>query len=252
MLRLWPEPGADRLTDDELASLYAYPETLCSPYVRVNFVSSADGASNVAGRSVGLSSAPDRRVFGLLRELSEVVLVGAGTARAERYRGLRRRSRVTGVPPRLAVVTRTAALDPNGPLFTPTSVPTLVFTPKTAPERNRRALAKAGGEVIELESDPVSPLELLAALDGRGLRRVLCEGGPHLFADLVEADVLDELCLTIAPLLTIGSADRITRGVPVAPRRLRLASVLTDSDVLLLRYRRDPAGPGSGSGPGAG
>ncbi|MDT7772320.1 MAG: hypothetical protein QOC67_1244, partial [Pseudonocardiales bacterium] len=80
-------PDPTPLGDDELDRLYAYPESLDRPYIRVNFVASADGAATADGLSAGLSSAPDRRLFDVLRQLAEVVLVGAGTARAENYGG---------------------------------------------------------------------------------------------------------------------------------------------------------------------
>jgi riboflavin biosynthesis pyrimidine reductase len=240
VLRLWPagnqDPEASELTDDELARTYAYPDLLPAPHLRMNFVSSVDGAVTVAGVSGGLSSPADRRVFELLRELSEVILVGAGTARAEKYRGARRPSRATGLPPRIAVVTSRAELDPAGPLFTDTALAPLVLTSPAAPAANVDRLTSAGAEVV---TRGTSPADLLAALDERGLRRVLCEGGPTLFGELIAADVVDELCLTITPLLVGGDAGRIARATRSATNRMRLAGALTDRDVLLLRYLRD-------------
>lgn len=237
MQSLWP-PGADRteLTADELAAAYAYPEQLDAPYVRVNFVSSLDGSVAVLGLSGGLSSEPDRRVFGLLRELCEVVLVGAGTARAEGYRGARKPSRATGRPPRIAVVTSRAELDPQGPLLTDTSVPPLVLTTPTAPAGNVERLLAAGAEV---DTRGTGPDRLLAALADRGLHRVLCEGGPSLFGQLIAADAVDELCLTWSPLLAGGDAGRIAKGPGQGTRGMRLAGLLTERDVLLTRYVRD-------------
>ncbi|HWN35336.1 MAG TPA: pyrimidine reductase family protein [Pseudonocardia sp.] len=241
MLRLWPSSATDPPppTDDELAEVYAYPEPRDRPYLRMNFVASADGAATAGGVSKGLSSPPDRQVFGLLRELAEVILVGAGTARAENYRGARRPSRVTGRPPRIAVVTASAQLDPAAPLFTDTEVPPLILTAESAPAANRRRLADAGAEVLALPGDRVAPAHVLATLAERGLYRVLCEGGPHLFGELLAADVVDELCLTVAPILAGGGFDRIAMGPDHPLRGMRLASVLTEDHVLLLRYLRD-------------
>jgi riboflavin biosynthesis pyrimidine reductase len=240
VLRLWPtgdpDNEANHLTDDELAQSYAYPDQLAAPYVRVNFVSSVDGGTSVNGVSHGLSSPADRRVFGLLRELCEVVLVGAGTARAEKYSGARRPSRVTGLPPRIAVVTRRAELDPRGPLFTDTDVPPLILTSPAVPPAKVAQLVEAGAEV---DSRGTAPADLLTALRDRGLHRVLCEGGPSLFGELIAADAVDELCLTVAPLLVAGGTGRISSGAVAMTNRMRLAGVLTDQDVLLLRYRRD-------------
>ncbi|HZG91619.1 MAG TPA: pyrimidine reductase family protein [Pseudonocardia sp.] len=239
MESLLPPPGpASELDAEALAARYAYPDRLGAPFVRVNFVSSADGAVSVQGRSGGLGGPADRRVFGVLRELAEVVLVGAGTARTEDYRGARRPTRGGHAPPPIAVVTGSADLDPRARLFTDTAVAPIVLTLGSAPAQKRRALAAAGADVVVL--DRLSPDALLAELGARGLHRVLCEGGPSLFGDLLAADAVDELCLTVSPLLTGGDAGRIARGPGGSPPRpLVLAGVLHQDGELLLRYRRD-------------
>lgn len=241
MLRLWPSTADTRplLTNDELAHAYAYPPGLGQPYVRVNFVSSIDGAASSGGKSAALGSEADRRVFGLLRELCEVIVVGAGTVRAENYRGARRPSRATGAPPRIAVVTARGDLDPAAPLFTDTTVPPLVITANRCPPEALDRLRGAGAEVVVLDDDRVSARGLLLALDTLGLRRVLCEGGPRLFGDLIAADGVDELCLTISPQLAGGDSLRVSRGPTGDLRGMRLVGALTDQDVLLLRYARD-------------
>ena len=123
-------PGSDPVV---LAAHYAYPEHLGAPHVRVNFVASTDGAVTVDGRSGGLGSDADRRVFGTLRELAEVVLVGAGTVRAENYGGARKPTRGRADPPPIAVVTGSADLDPGARLFTDTRVAPIVLTGPDAP-----------------------------------------------------------------------------------------------------------------------
>lgn len=224
------------LDDAALAAHYAYPEVDAS-YVRVNFVSSLDGAVSVDGVSGGLGSDGDKRVFGMLRELAEVVLVGAGTVRAEDYRGARKPTRGTDSPPPIAVVTGSADLDPGSRLFTDTLVPPIVLTTASAPRSRRDALTAAGADVAVL--DRLTPDALLAELGGRGLHRVLCEGGPSLHGALQAADAVDELCLTLAPLLAGGTAGRIATGPDGAPpRTMSLVGTLTDGDALLLRYRR--------------
>lgn len=246
--RLLPTPvELSSLTDTELERLYDYPPDLARPWVQVNFVSSADGAVSVSDRSAGLSHPADKRVFGLGRDLADVILVGAGTARAERYRGVkahelrlerRRRLGLSELPP-IAVVTGRCDLTPDDPLVTDTIVPPLVLTTQRAPRHRKDALTEAGVDVIEAGEETVDPRLALAALDERGLRRVDCEGGPRLFAALVAADLVDQLCLTIAPLLAGAGADRIVTGVPSPlPRSLRLASVLHEDGFLMLRYRR--------------
>lgn len=241
MLRLWPptDPSRGPLTPDELAYAYAYPPGLTEPYVRMNLVASADGAATAGGKSAELGSDADRRVFGLLRELCEVIVVGAGTARAENYRGARRPSRVTGTAPPIAVVTATGHLDPTSPLFTDTAVAPIVLTGQACPPENRARLRDAGADVVVLDSDRVTAAGMLAALRARGLRRVLCEGGPRLFGDLIAADAVDELCLTVSPVLAGGDAVRIAAGPTGELRRMRLVGVLAEDDVMLLRYARD-------------
>lgn len=241
MHRLWPLPLLDEVDDAALAAHYAWPDGPAVS-VRVNFVTSLDGAVSVDGRSGGLGTPGDKAVFRLLRELADVVLVGAGTVRTEGYNGVRHNTRGRDTPPPVAVVTGSADLDPASRLFTDTVVPPLVLTLDTAPVQRRRALAAAGGEVVVLPR--LSPDALLAELGRRGLNRVLCEGGPVLLGDLQAADAVDELCLTVSPLLVGGDAGRIARGpAGSSPRRMTLVGAMAADDALLLRYRRtlDPA-----------
>jgi 5-amino-6-(5-phosphoribosylamino)uracil reductase len=231
-----PDPAAD-LAPEDLPEVYAYPPDPGRPWVRVNFVSSLDGAVSVDGRSGGLGTPADKAVFGTLRRLADVVLVGAGTARAERYRGARRPTLGRDVPPPIAVVTGSAALEPDLGLFTDTFVPTIVLTTAAAPPGRRATLREAGAEVVELPDLAVATL--LGELERRGMRRVLCEGGPGLHGDLIAAGAVDELCLTLSPLLAAGDAGRIAHGpAGRAPEGMRLATVLEEDGTLLLRYVR--------------
>ncbi|HEU5474427.1 MAG TPA: pyrimidine reductase family protein [Actinophytocola sp.] len=246
MHRLFPEPPAD-LDDRELERIYGYPDGLDRPWVQVNFVSSADGAVAVEGRSAGLSSPADKRIFALGRDLADVVLVGAGTARLEGYRGVKptevraeRRARLglAEVPP-IAVVTRRCSIGPDALLVTDTVVAPIVLTCAAAPAERRAALAAAGADVVVAGDHTVDLSAALAELAARGLRRVNCEGGPHLFGELIAEGLVDQLCLTLAPLLVSGDAPRTAVGLPpAAPLELELASVLTADGHLMLRYRR--------------
>jgi riboflavin biosynthesis pyrimidine reductase len=230
-------PADHELDDEDLAARYAYPEDLSAPFVRAGFVASADGAMSVDGRSAGLGSSADRRVFLLQRRLADVILVGAGTARTENYGGAREPSCGRDTPPPIAVVTGSASLDPTSRLFTDTDVPPIVLTLASAPLERRERLVAAGGDVVAL--DRLSPALILAELARRDRHRVLCEGGPTLFGEFVAADAVDELCLTVAPLLVGGRTGRIAAGPEGRYlRRLRLADTLYEDDVLLLRYRR--------------
>jgi riboflavin biosynthesis pyrimidine reductase len=237
VIPLAPGPGTGDLDAAALREHYAYPEGLSAPWVRVNFVSSIDGAVSVDGTSGGLGSDADKQVFGVLRELADVVLVGAGTVRAEGYRGARKDTRGRDTPPPIAVVTGSADLDPGSRLFTDTRVPPIVLTLGSAPQGKLDRLVAAGADVAVL--DTLTPDALLAELARRGLYRVLCEGGPSLFGALTAADAVDELCLTVAPLLAAGTAGRIAHGPEGSPARpLTLVGVLRAEDTLLLRYRR--------------
>ncbi|HEY0497903.1 MAG TPA: pyrimidine reductase family protein [Kutzneria sp.] len=237
----------DRDIDDtELERLYDYPSALTRPWVQVNFVSSPDGAVTVGGKSHGLSGPADKKVFMLGRTLADVVLVGAGTAAIEGYGGVksgevraavRARLGLSPVPP-IAVVTRRATIAPDSALVTETVAPTIVLTCSAAPSSRLRELSDAGADVVIAGDADVDLSVALAELDKRGLRRVSCEGGPHLFGGLIEAGLVDQLCLSVSPVLAGGDASRIAVGPPpVAPRELDLESVLTDNGFLMLRYR---------------
>jgi riboflavin biosynthesis pyrimidine reductase len=234
-----PSPG-DELDLPQLAEAYAYP---ADHWLRVNFVSSADGSASVDGLSGGLSSAGDKRVFGILRVLADVILVGSGTARSENYKPARARpslaelraGRPAAAP--IALVTGTLDLDLASPLFTEAAPDsrTIVITSAAADEKLRAATAKVA-DVIVAGDQRVDLTAARAALAGRGLGRVLCEGGPHLFGDLDGAGLVDELCLSLSPALAGPGAGRMIAGPPSAARPLRLRQVLTDENFLFLRY----------------
>ncbi|WP_232835751.1 dihydrofolate reductase family protein [Actinocorallia populi] len=203
---------------DEYAE-YRYPE---GPWLRANMIASVDGAAARDGLSGGLGNEADRRLFHRLRELADVVLVGAGTVRAEGYGAAR-------VP--LAVVSRTLGFDYSSPLF---EGRTILVTTGRAPGL---AEARAHAEVIVAGENSVDHRSALAQLRERGLDKVLCEGGPALLGQLVAEGLLDELCLTVSPVLLGGGAMRVLDG-PAVSQELALASVRQDGDHLFLRYRR--------------
>jgi 5-amino-6-(5-phosphoribosylamino)uracil reductase len=244
--RLLPEPAGE-VDDAELERLYDYPESLATPWIQVNFVTSADGATSVDGRSDGLSSPADKKIFALARDLADVVLVGAGTAQIEGYRGVKRtevraerRARLgrAELPP-IAVVTRRCSIGPNSRLITDTVIAPIVLTCAAAPKDRREALATAGADVVVAGDTTVDLAHAVSALAERGLLRINCEGGPQLFGELIAIDLVDQLCLTVAPLLVGGDASRIAQGpLPPAPQRGELATVLTEDGFLMLRYRR--------------
>lgn len=233
--------------DPDLAALYAYPDRL---WLRANMVSSADGAASANGLTAGLSSATDRRVFALLRTLSDVILVGAGTVRAERYKPARPQElwrdlrAARSLTPPIAVVSARLDLDPDSPLIAaaPPNARTIVITTARAHAGRRAALARHA-DVIVAGDEHVDLKAAVNALAERGHRRLLTEGGPRLLAHITEAGLMDELCLTIGPLMAGPGASRIVAGAPPAgsPVPLTLAHVLEDDGSLLCRYTtKDP------------
>jgi riboflavin biosynthesis pyrimidine reductase len=235
--RLLPDPGP--VPDEELAEAYRLP----GRHLRVNFVVALDGAIAVEGRSGGRGSPGDRRVFRVLRALSDVVLVGAGTAAAEGYRPVFADSPVgrlraeLGRPPvaPVAIVSRRASLDPADQLVTGAVAPTLLVTCAAADPDRRAALAAAGVDVLVCGDDDVDLPTALDELAARGLEQVICEGGPALFRTALVAGVVDELDLTVAPLLVGGPPGLLPRGLPV-PAPASIHQVLEEDGVLFTRY----------------
>lgn len=232
--REWPHAEAD-LSDDALVAELRTGERV----LRVNFVSSVDGAATHEGRSGGLSNDADKRYFELLRRASDVVVVGAGTVRTEGYGPLRvsdesaawRTARGLGPHPVFAIVSRSLDVDPA--IVNDAPVRPILFTVQDAPVPG----ALADADVVRAGVDRVEGARLVAALTERSLTTVLCEGGPHLFASLLADDVVDELCLTVSPVLEGGRGPRITAGLGER-RDLELVGILRSGSTLLTRYRR--------------
>jgi riboflavin biosynthesis pyrimidine reductase len=216
-----------------------------TPHLRVNFISSLDGAATRDGLSGGLGDDADRLVFDTLRMLTDVILVGAGTVRAEGYGGIRFTDDAVawrlahGLPehPPVAIVSGRLDLDPELGVFTRATTRPIVITSGAAPVQRRMALAEVA-DVLVCGEASVDHRLVVATLAGRGYPQVLCEGGPGLFGSLLAGDGVDELCLTLAPLLESGLAPRIAAGETATPRRMRLAHALPAGDTLLLRYLR--------------
>jgi riboflavin biosynthesis pyrimidine reductase len=229
-----------------LADLYAYPDPVPpGGWLRANMVTTLDGsATGSDGLSGTIGGAGDRAVFAALRGLADVILVGAGTARAEGYRRpaakpefAERRARAGQRPaPALAVVTRSGDLPGDGSLFTaePDGSTGYVVTCAAADVAGLRS--RVGAErVVVAGEDQVDPVLALAQLAALGLPRVLLEGGPSLLGRTIEAGRLDELCLTASPVLVAGQGPRIAHA-GAGELRLRLAHLISCDDVLLGRW----------------
>jgi riboflavin biosynthesis pyrimidine reductase len=204
------------------------------PGVRLNMIASVDGATTLAGVSGGLGGQADHELFAVLRSLADVVLVAAGTVRAEGYGP-------SSTP--IAVVSRSLRLDWDTPFFTsPVASPILVTVAQAPPDRLARAAEVA--EVVIAGDRDVDLAAALAALGERGWRAVLAEGGPTLNGQLAAAGLLDELCLTLSPSLAGGDAKRILDGPSLkGAAGMRLCSVCEQDGFLFLRYRPQPAEP---------
>lgn len=241
MRRLLPDPGS--LNEAGLVEAYRLPP---GRHLRVNFIASLDGAITVQGRSEGLGSPADKRVFDLLRALTDVVLVGHGTASCEGYGPVTPTTRVgrlraelgRPVTAPIAVVSRRASLAPGDRLAVPS---TLLITCESADRDRRAALEAAGVQVLVCGADDVDLPTALDRLAELGHEHVLCEGGPQLFASALTAGVVDELALSIAPALVGGE----TRLLPAALEpllRLDLRQLLEEDGMLFARYAVAAAG----------
>jgi len=198
------------------------------PAVRLNMIGSVDGATAVGGRSGGLGGPADRKVFAALRSLADVVLVAAGTVRAENYGPAR-------VP--IAVVSGSLRLDWATPFFTDAIERPIVVTSGRAPADAVKQ-AEAVADVLVAGDAEVDLAQAVAQLGERGFGHVLAEGGPTFNGTLAAAGLLDELCLTFAPTLVSGESKRILAGPPLrSPPELALRSLCEEDGYLFFRYR---------------
>lgn len=247
-----PLPAAVR----DLANLYgneAAPDSADhqpTGWLRANMVTSADGAAWLNGRSGGLSGPADRMLFTVLRSLSDLILVGAGTASTERYRPAQADElwadlRPPGAPvPAIAVVTARLRLDPDGQLLAGAApgAQTIVITTASAPADRKAAVARHA-RIIEAGQHRVDIVAAIAEMRRLGYARILTEGGPTLLGQLADAGLIDELCLTTSPVLAAGSAGRIVNapatGADSKTSALSLRHVLADDSFLFSSYVRE-------------
>ena len=226
-----------------------------APLLRVNMVTSLDGSvTDREGRSGGLGGAADLEVFRTLRALADVVLVGAGTVRAERYgphrlrADLRERRAADGrpAPAPIAVVTRSLDLDAAAPLFRDAVTPTILVTSYAAARTG--ALHRFRAEALVAGEDEVDLVAALRALREHG-PSILCEGGPTLNRGLLDAGLVDELCITFAPHV-VGVAGLPAFAPGGGPHPFALTSALEQDGELLLRYHAAGRSAPSTEGPG--
>jgi riboflavin biosynthesis pyrimidine reductase len=224
----------------ELASFYADPPD----GVRANMIFSADGAAAFGGRAGPLSCPTDQHLLRILRSFADVVLVGAGTARAENYGPVRlsdaqrqkRHAEGRTAPPPIAVVSRSGELPAR--LFSNPDQPPILVTCARSPARHDVGNDPRPPAMV-VGDDSVDVSRAVELLREHGMRRILCEGGPTLLDELVDADAIAEICVTLAPKLAGGQPVGLRRparlSVPVA---MRLEHALACDDYLYLKYRR--------------
>jgi riboflavin biosynthesis pyrimidine reductase len=254
--RAWSSAPAIGSTDPDvtslveaLAGIYAHPDGSGArpTWVRANMITSVDGAVSVQGRSSGLSGVADKLVFGLLRSLADVILVGAETARAEHY-GLARiwpQVRPDRPVPPIAIVTKRLTLDLDSPIIQGNGGPRTIVLTTTQAATDRVELASKTADVIIAGDHEVPATAIVDKLAGLGHRKILIEGGPTLLAQLSAAGLLDELCATISPLIEGGGAARMMvskSSQQPTPRDFALRVLLEDDGFLLARYvRQEPS-----------
>ena len=236
-----PEPDGPARPADRAPAGHA-------PHVTVNMVSSIDGAATLAGRVGTLTGPADQELLHVLRSLCDVLLVGAATIRAEGYGPVRtlpelveRRRELGQAPgPRLAVLSRALDLDLASSAFTAAVERPLVLTTERATPQ-RLAAARAVAEVLVVGEDSVDLEVAVGRLAAEGLPRVLSEGGPRVLGGLFAADLVDELCLAVSPVVVAGAEPRITSGPSLAtPHPMRLGAVYERDGFLFTRWLRSP------------
>ncbi|MFT4087542.1 MAG: dihydrofolate reductase family protein [Gordonia sp. (in: high G+C Gram-positive bacteria)] len=192
----------------ELLATYDWP---LGPWLRTNFVYGVDGSITRSHSSKGISGPADNAVLHRLRATTDVVLVGAATATAEDYIGVKlpddearqRKDRGLGAPPPLAVVTRSGEIGRPDRFLTDTTTRNYLILTSDAPEALAAANAAVGRSegTMTLVHAPTGLTEAIGLLRERGHQHVLCEGGPRISAELLRRGLVDELCVTVSPAI---------------------------------------------------
>ena len=218
------------------------------PWLLLNMITSIDGSTHISGTSGGLGGPADQRVLSTLRSFADVILVGSGTVHAENYRtprvsggesGKRRIEREQDPFPRIAVISGSGNLDPEIPMFDQDESKgprPLIYTSEDG-SVNLPESFEEKAEVATLGVGQVNLSFVLRDLFDRGAKVVLAEGGPSLNHQLVEAQLVDELCLTISPLLVGGESSSIINGPVFSdPHQFQLNGLATEDKFLFCRY----------------
>ncbi len=256
---LWPWPSVVEVTEAEiftelipergrsanpLLDVANEPRTAFDhrPWVYTNMVTTLDGGIAIDGRSGALGGPGDQAVFGALRAVADVILVGASTAVAEDYRppGDKHRSarlaRGQAERPTIAIITRSLSIEPTHRVFSDPDARPSIITVTDAPSQRRSQLAEVA-DIIDAGTGDIDLGIALEALRGRGHERALLEGGPTLNGQFLAADLIDEWNMTLSPMLAGGDSARAAHGPELAtPPDLRLTRLWLDDDTLFGRW----------------
>ncbi|MGH8951327.1 MAG: dihydrofolate reductase family protein [Acidimicrobiia bacterium] len=235
-------PGSFSEPVDDLVGLYMADERKAEdrPFVLVNFISSADGGTAIAGKSSSLGDEDDKAVFQALRAIPDIILVGSATVEAENYRPVtldetrRERRLAAGMTevPVLAIVSGRLSFDPEARVFSDPEHRPMVIT---GPEADPAKLALLGDSAEVLILDEVTPANILYRLGAASV--ILCEGGPRLVGQFAADHLVDELNLTVAPMIIGGKSARIANGPLVEPpQEMRLDRCMFGDRSMFLRY----------------
>jgi riboflavin-specific deaminase-like protein len=241
MRRLLPDPGPTTVMDQvsELDLIQSPPAG--RPYVVTNFAVTVDGKATLHGRSGAIGSDTDTEMLVCLRTRVDAVMIGAGTMRAERYgrpvsdpakRG-RRERRGLSQDPLLVIVSGRLDLPWDAPVFDDRGARVLIFTTSEADPPETTAEVR----VVRHEGK-VDLGDALAFMRAeRGVRALLCEGGPRIHAQLIDESLVDELFVTHAPKLAGGDGPSLAVGLPELERPLEVAWLLEQDGEVYARYR---------------
>ena len=240
MRRLLPDPGETTVESQTAALDLAVGAPGERPYTITNFALTLDGRATIAGRSGRIGSDTDTAMLVGLRTTVDAVMIGAGTMRAERYgcpvsdpakRAQREGRGLAAVP--LMVIVGSLELPWDAPLFTEGEGEVLLLTADEGepPDTETPLALERHDGIVDL----AAAMRHLRA--DRGIRSLLCEGGPHLHAQLIEAGLVDEIFVTHAPKLAGGEGPHLVHGLPERERPLELAWLLEDGGELYARYR---------------
>ena len=239
-----------KISNQHLMSYYLYPDLLTRCWIRGNMISSLDGSSTKDGRSGGLANINDRAIFSIIRQSADIIIVGASTVLIEEYSNVclsinqqneRKKYGQSNIP-QIAVITTSSKLKKSDKFFSlnKKQVP-FVFTSANNFINTQKRL-NMSAEVVNVSSknpEKIDFFTIVKFLAERKFFRILIEGGPFILGKLMEKNILNELCLTISPILIGGKSKRIAISTKQLEVRMQPLSLLMDNEgYFYIRYIR--------------